>query len=111
MSRKLILLTEGHSNPHTAKTACSILRYRPEEVVAVLDSTQVGKPCEEVLGTGAGIPFVSNLDEAAEANTLLIGIAPPGGQIPEAWRVVILGAIERGMDVISGLHGRHLRTA
>ena len=104
MSRKLILLTEGHSNPHTAKTACSILRYRPEEVVAVLDSTQVGKPCEEVLGTGAGIPFVSNLDEAAEANTLLIGIAPPGGQIPEAWRVVILGAIERGMDVISGLH-------
>ncbi|MCP4815938.1 MAG: DUF1611 domain-containing protein, partial [Planctomycetaceae bacterium] len=54
MSRKLIILTEGHSNPHTAKTACSILRYRPEEVIAVLDSTQSGKTCDEVLGTGEG---------------------------------------------------------
>ena len=104
MARKLIILTEGHSNPHTAKTACSILRYRPEEVVAVLDSTHAGKPCEEVLGTGAGISFISHLDEAAEANTLLIGIAPPGGQIPQPWRVVILAAIERGMNVVSGLH-------
>ncbi|MFP6601399.1 MAG: DUF1611 domain-containing protein [Pirellulaceae bacterium] len=104
MARKLIILTEGHSNPHTAKTACSILRYRPEEVVAVLDSTHAGKPCEDVLGTGAGISFISHLDEAAEANTLLIGIAPPGGQIPPPWRVVILAAIERGMDVVSGLH-------
>ena len=104
MSRKLIILTEGHSNPHTAKTACSILRYRPQEVVAVLDSTQAGKPIEQVLGTGEGIPFVSSLDEAAEANTLLIGIAPPGGQIPQLWRKIILTAIERGMDVVSGLH-------
>ena len=104
MSRKLIILTEGHSNPHTAKTACSILRYRPEEVVAVLDSTHAGKPCDEVLGTGAGIHFVSSLDEAPEANTLLIGIAPPGGKIPGPWRQVILDSIQRGMNVVSGLH-------
>lgn len=104
MSRKLIILTEGHSNPHTAKTACSILRYRPAEVIAVLDSTQAGKTCDEVLGTGQGIPFVSSLDEATEANTLLIGIAPPGGQIPAPWRQIILAAITRGMNVISGLH-------
>lgn len=104
MSRKLIILTEGYSNPHSAKTACSILRYRPQEVVAVLDSTQAGKSPDEVLGTGQGIPFVSSLEEAPDANTLLIGIAPPGGQIPAAWREVILSAIERGMDVISGLH-------
>ena len=31
--RQMIILTEGNSNPHTAKTGCSILRYRPEEVV------------------------------------------------------------------------------
>jgi uncharacterized NAD-dependent epimerase/dehydratase family protein len=35
---------------------------------------------------------------------LLLGIAPPGGKIPPAWRAVILQAISRGMDVMAGLH-------
>lgn len=104
MTTKLIILTEGHSNPHTAKTACSVIRYRTDEVVAVLDSTQRGKTVQDVLGVGGGLPFVSTLDEAAEANTLLIGIAPPGGKIPAAWRATILQAIERGMNIVSGLH-------
>jgi uncharacterized NAD-dependent epimerase/dehydratase family protein len=47
---------------------------------------------------------VASLAEAPEANTLLIGIAPAGGKIPPAWRRVILEAIERRMDVVSGLH-------
>ncbi len=50
------------------------------------------------------MPVVSKLAEAPQANTLLIGIAPPGGKIPTAWRPVVLEAIERGMDVVSGLH-------
>jgi uncharacterized NAD-dependent epimerase/dehydratase family protein len=44
------------------------------------------------------------LAEATEANTLMIGIAPPGGKIPPHWRPIILDAIERKMTVISGLH-------
>jgi uncharacterized NAD-dependent epimerase/dehydratase family protein len=103
MSRKLIILTEGHSDPHTAKTACSIIRYRPEEVVAVLDSTNVGKTTAEPLGVGE-TRIVAQLADAPEANTLLIGIAPPGGKIPEPWRRVVLEAIDRGMNVVSGLH-------
>lgn len=104
MSRRLVILTEGHSNPHTAKTACSIVRYRPEEVVALLDSTQAGKTTEEVLGVGGNTPMVASLADAFDANTLLLGIAPPGGKIPDAWREVILEAIARGMDVVAGLH-------
>ena len=102
--RKLIILTEGHSNPHTAKTACSVIRYRREEVVAVLDATLAGQDVSESLGVGSGLQMVSSLDEAPDANCLLIGIAPPGGQIPIAWRPIVLAAIDRGMDVISGLH-------
>ncbi len=104
MSQQLVILTDGHSDPHTAKTACSVLRYRSADVVAVLDSTQCGKTAQQVLGVGGQIPVVASLDDAAAANTLLIGIAPPGGKIPKAWRGVVLEAIGRGMDVVSGLH-------
>lgn len=105
MSRRIICLTEGHTNPHTAKTAASVIRYRPEEVVAVLDSTNVGGDLQSLLGVGRGLPIVGSLSDApAGANTLLIGIAPPGGKIPQAWRAIILDAIARGMDVVSGLH-------
>ncbi len=104
MSQKFVILTQGHSNPHTAKTACSMIRYRGADVVAVLDSTQRGLTSEQLLGVGGTIPVVGCLEEATGASALLIGIAPPGGKIPESWRAVISEAIDRGLDVVSGLH-------
>ncbi|MGE0756171.1 MAG: DUF1611 domain-containing protein [Pirellulaceae bacterium] len=104
MNRRLLILTEGHTNPHTAKTASCLIRYCREEVVALLDGTQAGKTAYDLLGVGEDVPVVGSLDEAREAKTLLLGIAPPGGKIPPPWRKVILGAIERGMHVVSGLH-------
>jgi uncharacterized NAD-dependent epimerase/dehydratase family protein len=104
MARRMVILTEGHSDPHTAKTACSVMRYRPEEVVAVLDRESLGMTISEKLGVSIDVPFISELSEADGANTLLIGIAPPGGRIPEDWRPVIMDAIRRGLDVVSGLH-------
>jgi uncharacterized NAD-dependent epimerase/dehydratase family protein len=100
----MVVLTQGHSEPVTAKTATCLVRYRPEEVVALLDSTQAGKTTQDVLGVGGDIPFVSCLEEAPDANVLAVGIAPPGGKIPAAWRSIILEAIARRMDVVSGLH-------
>ncbi len=104
MSRRIIILTEGHTEPHAGKTAASVIRYRGQEVVALLDSTQKGKTSGELLGVGA-TPIIGALDEAPNADTLLLGIAPPGGKIPPPWRKVIVDAIaRRKMDVISGLH-------
>ncbi len=103
MNRKIVILTEGHTDPHTAKTAASVVRYRPEEVVALLDSTQAGKTTGDLLGVGK-VPIVAKLTDAAAANTLLLGIAPPGGKVPASWRVIILEAIGRGMNIVSGLH-------
>ena len=104
MSRRIIILTEGHTEPHAGKTAASVIRYRGHEVVALLDSYQKGKTSGDLLGVG-NVPIVGKLDDVPEANTLLLGIAPPGGKIPLPWRAVILDAIaRRKMDVISGLH-------
>lgn len=100
----MIILTEGHSEPNTAKTATSILRYKPEEVVAVLDSTQQGQTSQSLLGVGGEIPVIGALSEMPSADTLAIGIAPPGGRIPPEWRATILEAITLKMNVVSGLH-------
>jgi uncharacterized NAD-dependent epimerase/dehydratase family protein len=102
--RKMVILTDGHTDPHTAKTAICVIRYQPEEVLAVLDRQCAGKTCGEVFGVGGPLPVVGSLAEAPDANTLLIGIAPPGGKIPLHWRPILLEAIARKLDVISGLH-------
>lgn len=104
MPRKMVLLTWGHSNPRTAKTATGLLRYCPDECVAVLDPDRAGKTAQEFLETGGDTPIIATLDEAPGADTLVLGIAPPGGKVPPAWRQVILQAIDRGMNILSGLH-------
>lgn len=101
----MLCLTEGHTEPHAGKTAANLVRYKREEVVGLLDSTQKGRTAGELLGTGPDVPIFGSLDEAPDANMLVLGIAPPGGKIPTAWRAVILHAItRRKMDVMAGLH-------
>ncbi len=100
----MVVLTDGYSDLHTAKTAINVLRYKPEEVVAVLDRQAAGRTSQELLRVGGEIPVVASLAEAPAANTLLLGIAPPGGKIPSHWRAIVVEAIGRKMDVVSGLH-------
>jgi uncharacterized NAD-dependent epimerase/dehydratase family protein len=57
-----------------------------------------------VFGVGGAIPCIGALAEAPEANTFVIGIAPPGGKMPPHWRPTILEAIGRRMTIVSGLH-------
>ena len=103
-TRRIIILTEGHTEPETAKTASCVIRYRPDEVVAVLDKTQRGKSSQELLGVGGSLPIVGELSEAPAANTLLLGIAPPGGRLPDRWRAVIRECLCGGLSILSGLH-------
>jgi uncharacterized NAD-dependent epimerase/dehydratase family protein len=104
MARRLIILTDGYNDAHTAKTAINVLRYKAEDVVAVLDRGSAGRTAQELLGAGGALPVVGALADAPRANSLLLGIAPPGGKIPPAWRPIILEAIGRKMSVVSGLH-------
>lgn len=104
MKRTLILLTEGRSDPMRAKTAVNLLRYKTDEIVAVFDSTRGGSTAQAVFGVGGGIPVIGSFDEVEPASTLMIGIAPSGGKLPPEMRTVILTAIKRKMNIVSGLH-------
>ena len=112
-TRRLIILAEGHFGPHDGKTAMGVIRYGPDPVVAVIDSTKTGRNVTEWL-TGQprfDIPIVASLADAlalaptrGAATALLIGIAPTGGKLPDTWRRAILDAIAAGLDILSGLH-------
>ncbi len=62
-SRRMLIITDGYTDAHTAKTAICLIRYRPEEVVAVLDRQSAGKTAQEVFGVGGPIPCVGTLAE------------------------------------------------
>ena len=106
MDLRFLILAEGSFTPLRSKTANACIRYTPEHVVAVIDSTQAGRTAQDVLGFGGSIPVVGSLAAglAGKPNALLIGIAPPGGQLPPSWRSLILEAMDRKLDIWSGLH-------
>jgi uncharacterized NAD-dependent epimerase/dehydratase family protein len=104
---RLAVLTEGLFDDHHAKTAHGVIRYGAREVVAVVDSSQAGRTASEVVPfCQKPVPIVATIAEAVErgAQTLLIGIAPTGGKLDDAWRALVLEAIERGLSVEAGLH-------
>lgn len=106
--RRVMILTEGKLGVFSSKTAASVIRYCTDEVACVLDAhaAKTGKPIEDFIGVGHGIPFVKTVREglAHKPTQLLIGISPVGGQLPAPWRKIVLDALNAGLDIVSGLH-------
>ena len=104
--RRMLVLAEGmFTDPH-GKTAHGAVRYIPEQVAAVIDSTLAGKVCKDVVGYGGNIPIISSIEDGLKYNpdTLVIGIALIGGVLPERWKKFIIKAIKYKLNVINGLH-------
>ena len=104
--RKILALAEGRFSPLKSKTANGAIAYLPEQVVAVIDSTKAGMTAQQVLGYGGSIPVVRSLADGLKHDPthLLIGIAPAGGRLPDAWREMIKGTIKARLHILSGLH-------
>ncbi|WP_114575862.1 DUF1611 domain-containing protein [Saliphagus sp. LR7] len=91
--------------PDLAKTATGVLRYGDRNIVAVIDRDRAGERVKDHLaGDVRDAPIVAGMDEVPAADALLIGISPIGGGFEESWRGDVRAALERGCDVISGLH-------
>jgi uncharacterized NAD-dependent epimerase/dehydratase family protein len=103
---RFLIIADGAFGPLTSKTANSCIRYFPERIVAVFDRTEAGKTAHDVLGFGGAIPVVGAFAEglALGPSAILVGIAPVGGQLPDEWRDWLKLALERGLEIWSGLH-------
>lgn len=103
---RYLILADHDFGIMTSKTANAVIRYHPSRVVAVLDRQLAGQTSQQVLGFGGEIPVVASVGDglALGANTVLIGIAPQGGQLPDEWRDWLREALEGGCDIVSGLH-------
>ena len=105
---RFLIVADGQFGPLSSKTANSCIRYFPERIVGVLDRAQAGRTVQDVLGFGGAIPVVADFERGlalgAGATAVLIGIAPVGGRLPDEWRGWLRTAIERGLEIWSGLH-------
>ena len=104
--KRYVILAEGAFDEE-AKTATGVMRYAESPTVAVIDSTRAGTVAgDHVPGLKSDVPVVSTLADtlAFEPTTLLVGVAPSGGKLPDAYRRAILEALDNGLDVESGLH-------
>jgi uncharacterized NAD-dependent epimerase/dehydratase family protein len=98
---RYLILAEGFSgDKHYGKTMWGVLRYRRDDVVAILDSTRAPGDAEH------GVPVVQSVEEALrlDPNTALVGVATQGGRFPPAWIDLLKQCAAAGLDVENGLH-------
>jgi uncharacterized NAD-dependent epimerase/dehydratase family protein len=106
-----IVYCEGNFAKIDGKTANGLVRHsQTYRIVSVIDSTCSGRDSGEILdGTANRIAVFPDLDaaidnEAVVPDTLIYGMAPSTGKLSTDDRAVILDAILRGMNIVSGLH-------
>ncbi|MGK7939775.1 MAG: DUF1611 domain-containing protein [Crocosphaera sp.] len=103
--RVAILLHEGIKGTH-GKTGLAYLRYGQAAIAAVIDTQFAGQSLKEVAGIPKDIPIVANVEAALayKPDVLLIGIAPSGGILPDAWLEEVKQGVKSGLSVVNGLH-------
>ncbi len=104
-----IVFCEGNFAEIDGKTANGLVRQSERyEITSIIDSTKAGCDAGQVLdGVHNGIPIVADLETALRIGTpecFVVGVAPTSGLLSPAERAVILHAIDRGLDVVNGLH-------
>jgi uncharacterized NAD-dependent epimerase/dehydratase family protein len=97
---RTLILAEGFSaDHHYGKTMRGVLRYRREDVVAILDSTRTGEHED-------GVPIVRDVATAERYSpaVALVGVATQGGRFPPAWRALLADCIRAGLSIENGMH-------
>ena len=110
---KAIVYADGAFNTPNGKTAHGLVRFTERyEIVGVIDHTYAGQDAGKVLDNKTNnIPIYKDIHDALEQlgsdnqpNSLVIGLAPDGGRLPKEAKATIKIALEKGLNVDSGLH-------
>lgn len=72
-------------------------------MIAVLDGSVNETSAQQLFGVGDATPVVNSLD-GLNADAIFLGTAAAGGKLPELWRPIIMDALARGVDIVSGMH-------
>jgi len=106
-----LIYCEGQFGLADGKTAAGLVRHSETyNIVGVLDSSWAGQDAGEVLGEPhRNIPIFAHLTAALDhlpesPNCYIYGKAPLEASIPSGERLLILEAMQAGMDIINGLH-------
>ena len=107
MTRRYVVFAPGAFGGREAKTAHGVIAYSRDPVVAVVDPQHAGKRVRDVVPyLHSDAPIVATVRESLrfQPTALLIGIAPPGGALPDAYRAEIAIALQSRARVVNGLH-------
>ena len=105
--RRYVVLAPHAFTSRAAKMAHGVIAYSSDTVVAVVDPDHAGRSVRDVLPyLGSDAPIVASIDEGLlfAPTSLLIGIAPAGGRLPDDFREAIRIALRARLEIVSGLH-------
>ncbi len=110
MSKKrAIVYADRLYNSADGKTAHGLVRFSKRFEVACVVDTKLseGDAGKKLDGIYRNIPLYNNLDRAfskSDANTFIIGAVSEGGVLPEGYDKAVIWALDKGLDIVSGLH-------
>lgn len=111
MKPTAIVLTSGLLASNKAKTAHGLIRGCDRfDIIGVIDDQSAGKDAGEVLdGRHRNIPIFADIDAAIAGldrsiDHCIIGVATPGGIIPEAMQKDLMYILQQGVSIVNGLH-------
>lgn len=105
-----IVITSGFLDTNSAKTAHGLIRGTDRfEIVGVIDAKSHGKDAGEVLdGKRRNIPVYESIESflknTSGASYCIVGVATKGGVFPPSLLVELKEALEKGFNLVNGLH-------
>jgi len=110
-NEQAIVLTNGMLDINLAKTAHGLLRGTTRfDVLAVIDHKHAGKDAGEVLdGENRNVPIYASVNDyflhsKVQPEWCVVGVALPGGILPEDFRGELKDAIRHKLSIACGLH-------
>ncbi len=111
MKPSAIVLTHGMLATDMAKTCHGLLRGTERfEIAAVIDYAHAGRDAGEILdGRIRNVPVFASVKEymlqsGSKPQYCIVGVALPGGKLPDEFRDQLLDAMRYGISLVNGLH-------